>query len=262
MSTASRASKSLWMTTPDATYVVCVVQSARAPSVRGAPHTLPGAGPLRLIPVDRDIWAVAADAPLDRFGPQELEKSLQDVEAISRHALAHASIVEFFFRRAPVIPLKVFTLFSSDDRVREDLKSRATSLRRLFDRLRGFEEWGVRVFAGEVEAESARTLASGRDYLEVKRRLIQHNAAPPRATVKEAGAALKALGAVAARMRKVAFPPPGKGRPFVTGASFLVKSERRPQWNRQVNKLAATLARRGHRLEATGPWPPYHFVSK
>jgi hypothetical protein len=262
MSTASPASKSRLMTTPDATYVFCLVQAPRPPSMRGAPDSVPGAGPPRLISVDRGIWAVVADAPLDRFGGEPLQNDLQDVEAISRHALAHASVIEFFFRRAPVIPLKLFTLFSSDDRVREHLQSRRTRLRKLFGELRSHEEWGVRVIAGEVEAESARSLTSGRDYLEVKKRLIQQNAAPPRATVRDIAAVLKALGKLAARTRKEAFPPPGKGRPFVTGASFLVRASRRGQWSRQVATLTAALAKRGHRLEVTGPWPPYHFVSK
>ena len=56
------------------------------------------------------------------FPATRLQKDLQDVEAISRHALAHASVVEFFFRSAPVIPLKLFTLFSSDERGQQHLR--------------------------------------------------------------------------------------------------------------------------------------------
>lgn len=250
------------MTTPDATYVFCLVESPRPPSMRGVPDSVPGAGAPRLIPIDKGIWAVVADAPLNRFGAQPLQDDLQDVEAISRHALAHASVIEFFFRQAPVIPLKLFTLFSSDDRLREHLETRRTRLRKLFAELRGLEEWGVRVIAGQVEAESARSLRSGRDYLEVKKRLIQQSALPPRATVRDTRAALTALRALAAKMRKETFPPPGKGRPFVTGASFLVKATRRETWNKQVARLTVALAKRGHRLEVSGPWPPYHFVSR
>lgn len=250
------------MTTPDATYVFCLVQSPRSPSLRGVPAGVPGAGPPRLIPVDRDIWAVAADAPLDRFGAEALQNELQDVESISRHALAHASVIEFFFRGAPVIPLKLFTLFSSDDRVREHLLSRRPRLRKLFGELQGLEEWGVRIIAGQAEADSARTLKSGRDYLEVKKRLIRQNAAPPRATVAEIRAALKTLGRMAVRTRTDVFPPTAKGRSLVSGASFLVRAKARKRWNTAVAKLAAGLARHGHRLEVTGPWPPYHFVSR
>jgi hypothetical protein len=250
------------MTTSDATYVFCLVQSPRAPSLRGVPRTVAGAGPPRLIPVDRGIWAVAADAPIDRFGAEALQAELQDVDAISRHAIAHASVVEFFFRRAPVIPLKLFTLFSSDDSVRNHLRPRLAWLRKLFGELRGLEEWGVRVIAVQAEADAARPLESGREYLDVKRRLIERNAAPPRATLKDTATALRTLARLAARTRKEAFPPPARGRPFVSGASYLVRTARRSQWKRQVATLSAALASRGHRLEVTGPWPPYRFVGR
>lgn len=248
---------------PDvATYAFCLVQSARRPSLRGVPDSIPGAGPSRLIRIDHDLWAVVADAPLARFSGDQLQEDLQDVEAISRHAVAHAAVIEFFFKRAPVIPLKLFTLFSADDRLHEHLQSRGPRLRKLFAELRGLEEWGVRVIAGEIESDAARSLRSGRDYLQVKKRLNDQSAAPPRATVKDVNTALKSLGRLASKLRKEAFPPPSRGRPFVTGGSFLVKAARRDQWKKEVAKLAAALAIRGHRLEVTGPWPPYHFVSK
>lgn len=246
----------------NATYVYCLVQSGKAPSLRGVPGSVPGAGQPRLLAIDRDVWAVVADAPLERFAGEPLQQDLQDVEAISRHALAHASVIEFFFRRAPVIPLKLFTLFSSDEKARADVRSRLAALKRMFAQLRGLEEWGVRIIAGEVEAEAARTLDSGRDYLQVKKRLQDLTVAPSRGTVRAANGALKSLGRFASKTRKAGFPPPGRGRPYVTGASFLVKAKRRGAWKKHAAALAAALAAQGHRLEMSGPWPPYHFVSK
>ena len=245
-----------------ASYVFCLVQSARPPSLRGVPDSVPGAGAPRLLRVDSDIWAVVADAPLDRFSGDRLENELQDIEAISRHAVAHASVIEFFFRRVPVIPLKMFTLFSADEKAREHLLGRRARLRKLFGELRGLEEWGVRIIAGEVVAEGARSLKSGRDYLQVKKNLKDQAAAPPRATVKEAKNALKSLTVIASKVLPEAFPPPGRGRPFVTGASVLVKTARRDRWRKEVARLTRALAQHGHLLEVSGPWPPYHFVSK
>jgi hypothetical protein len=245
-----------------ATYVFCLVQSARAPSLRGAPDGVPGGGAPRLISIDRDIWAVVADAPLERFNSEQLESDFQDVEAISRHALAHAAVVEFFFRRSTVIPLKLFTLFSTDDRARAHIRGRGPGLRKLFTDLREREEWGVRVIAGEVEAESARSLSSGRDYLVIKKRLNDQGVSPSRGAVREAKGAVKTLAKLASKVRKETFPPPGRGRPFVTGASLLVKVKRRGRWQKEVARLSGALAKRGHRLEVNGPWPPYHFVAK
>jgi gas vesicle protein GvpL/GvpF len=245
-----------------ATYVFCLAQSNRPPSLRGVPESVPGAGPARLIRVDRDVWAVVADAPLERFGSEQLQKDLQDVEAISRHALAHASVVEYVFRRAPVIPLKLFTLFSSDEVALAQLRTRRVRLRQMLTGLRGLEEWGVRIVAGEADADAARTLTSGRDYLQAKKRLHEQAVAPPRATVRAVNRALASLEKTAAKSRKDVFPPPGKGRPYVTGASFLVNARRRDAWKARVGKTTTELARQGHRLEMSGPWPPYHFVSR
>ena len=100
--------------------------------MRGVPASVPGAGAPRLLAIDRDVWAVVADAPLDRFAAEVLQQELQDVEAISRHALAHAAVIEFFFRRAAVIPLKLFTLFSSDETAREHVRGRLPALKRMF----------------------------------------------------------------------------------------------------------------------------------
>jgi hypothetical protein len=251
------------MTTRDAaTYVFCLVQSGKAPSLRGVPGSVPGAGAPRLISIDRDVWAVVADAPLERFSGERLEHELQDVEAISRHAVAHASVIEFFFRRAPVIPLKLFTLFSTDERVLAHLQSRRARLVKLFAALRGLEEWGVRIIAGEVEAEAATSLKSGRNYLQIKKRLHDQNARPPRATVTAVNAAFRSLTRLAFRVRRESFPPPSRGRPFVSGGSFLVKATKRGEWKKAVTALSAVLERQGHRLEMSGPWPPYHFVSK
>lgn len=247
--------------TEAATYVYCLVESGRAPSLRGVPASVPGAGAPRLISIDRHVWAVVADAPLARFGSEQLQNEFQDVEAISRHALAHAAVIQFFFRRAPVIPLKLFTLFSTDDRARAHLQSRGPRLRKLLAELRGLEEWGVRVIASQVEAESAKSLSSGRDYLVIKKRLNDQRAAPPRATVADLNGALKALAKIASKVRKETFPPPGRNRPFVAGASMLVKTKRRAEWKKAAVRLTAGLAKRGHRLELSGPWPPYHFVT-
>jgi hypothetical protein len=244
-----------------ATYVFCLVQSDRAPSVRGVPQGVPGSGAPRALAIDRGLWAIVADAPLDRFSGEQLQQELQDLEAVSRHALAHASVFEFFFQRGPVIPLKLFTLFSQDERARRQLARRTTELRRLFAQLRGLEEWGVRI-TGALEPPSAsRAPVTGLDYLQVKKRLRDEAEAPPRATVKDVNGGLKTLSRLASKTRKDKYPAAGKGRPYVTGASFLVSAKRRGKWKRQAAQLAAWLDKRGHRLEMSGPWPPYHFVT-
>jgi Gas vesicle synthesis protein GvpL/GvpF len=246
------------------TYVFCLVQSPKTPLVRGAPAGMQGGGRPRALEIERGLWAIVADAPLDRFSPERLERDLRDLESVSRHALAHASVIEFFFRRSPVIPLKLFTLFTEDERARQHLARRGKRLRALFAKLRGLEEWGVRITAAATEqsrsaASKAQTL-SGREYLLAKSQLA--NDAGPRASVKkEIDAALKQLRQLASRGRKEMFPPPARGRAYVAGMSYLVAAKRRRRWIKEATRLAGQLQRRGHRLDLTGPWPPYRFVT-
>jgi Gas vesicle synthesis protein GvpL/GvpF len=245
-----------------ATYVFCLVQADRAPAVTGAPRVLPGAGAPRALAIEGGLWAIVADAPADRFSEGRLQQELQDLEAVSRYALAHASTIEFFFRTAPVIPLTLFTLFSGDGRARAHLAKRRLALRKLFAALRGREEWGVRI-TGRLEPR-ARTPAwpsTGRGYLEIKKRLRTAPAAYSRAARQEIGEAMKTLGTLATRVRKESFPPPGPGRAYMAGASFLVSVKRRTAWKREARRLVASLGSHGHRLELSGPWPPYHFIS-
>jgi hypothetical protein len=228
---------------------------------------MPGAGPARVLAVDRGIWAIVADAPLDRFSGDQLQLELQDIEAVSRHALAHASMIEFFFQRSSVIPIKLFTLFSQDERARGHLAGRRSKVRTMFERLRGLEEWGVRITASNRPVRGPGPSgpgapASGRAYLEVKKRMKEDDGAPSPATKREVSAALKALGKLAAKSRRENFPPPGRGRPYVAGASFLVKAKRRTAWKKRVSQLAASLDKQDHRLEVSGPWPPYHFATE
>jgi hypothetical protein len=245
-----------------ATYVYCIVQSVRSPSLRGIPDSVPGAGEPRALQIDGDLWAIVADAPLDRFSSDQLERDLQDLEAVSRHALAHAAVVEFMFRKAPLLPLQLFTLFSGDARVRQDLARRASSLRTLLLNLRGLEEWGVRISvnAAPVSALSGKP-ASGRDYLATKKRLLDRGGAPAQGAIREAGRAMKSLKRLAVKVRKQALPPPGRNRPIVSGASFLVPASKRAEWKKQVGSVASQLRKGGHQLDVTGPWPPYHFTS-
>lgn len=252
------------MTTTEtpATYVFCVVQSPRRPSLAGIVESIPGAGAPRVLAIDRDLWAIVADAPLERFSSDRLEQEMQDLEAVSRHALAHASVIESVFRKAPVIPLKLFTLFTADERVQHELSRRAAALREVLARLRGHEEWGVRITVSpEDGARSRGGAATGTGYLLEKKRVLDRAGAPPKSAMKEARAALKRLDRMSATSRPQVFPAAAPNQPFVMGASFLVPAKKRAMWKREISSIAASLDARGHRLDASGPWPPYHFSS-
>src|SRR5678815_5449768 len=73
--------------------------------------------------------------------------------------MAPEAVVEDAARSGPVVPMKLFTLFSSDERAAAHIVRTRKKLARLFELVAGREEWGVRVSVDERVA--ARRRAEG-----------------------------------------------------------------------------------------------------
>ena len=66
----------------------------------------------------RGLWAVVSEVPLSTYGPAEVEAGLRNLEWVAEIAVAHEAVVEHFATRrgATVVPMKLFTMFTSFDR--------------------------------------------------------------------------------------------------------------------------------------------------
>src|SRR5258705_1842597 len=104
------------MATPKGTYVYCVVADDRRPKLTRVPRGLAGMGPVRLLDVDAGLYAVVADAPLEKYGEAAINKGLTDLDWVSRAALGHEAVVEAFIDKTAILPMKLFTIFTTDDR--------------------------------------------------------------------------------------------------------------------------------------------------
>src|SRR6187401_823728 len=157
-----------------ATYLYCVVSSARKPSTARAPEGLPGAGRPEVHQAAPPLWLITAEVPLDVYGPAALETRLRDLDWVSRVAVAHEAVVEHFSRGrgCVVVPAKLFTMFTTLDKAIEDVASRRAALARVTKRIAGCEEWGVRVFRRQpvVPAAAGSTRpASGAAFLTARK---------------------------------------------------------------------------------------------
>jgi Gas vesicle synthesis protein GvpL/GvpF len=255
-----------------ATYLYCLVRDSREPPLDTAPPGLAGfASPRTLAAVD-DLWLVAADAPLPEYASETIQDRLSDLSWVSACALAHEAVVEHFASAAAVLPMKLFTLFSSDERALAHVRDNREELSRALDRVAGSVEWGVRVRldetrAREILADEAREAASrssaGTSFL-LRKKLEQDAtrslAGRLRAEMEEVFAELSE-GAAEAIRREPATPPEAGGR-LLLDAAFLVPSQSRADFEALVERCASRLAPRGCEVTLTGPWPPYHFVEE
>jgi hypothetical protein len=250
-----------------AVYVYCIVKGARKPSTARLPAGLPGADRPAAHPVGTGLWLVAASVPLAQYGTEALEPSLRDLEWVGSIALAHDAVVAgaAATRGATVIPMKLFTMFSTLDRAIAAMKARRRELARVFRLIAGCEEWGVRVLRDSSRSSPpamkiSTPAGSGTAFLAARKQARDESRLAAQAAAEAADAAFDSLAAIARDGRRRVDAGPVDGRPLLD-AAFLVPARGRRRFRAAAQRLARDLARRGGRLTLTGPWPPYNFVS-
>lgn len=251
-----------------ATYLYCVAHGKRPPALARAPRGLPGTGRPRAVDAGEGLWIVVADAPLDRYGAAPVEARLRDLDWVAACATAHEAVVEHVARAATTIPLKLFTLFNTDERAVAHIARLRPAIDRAVARVAGRQEWGIRVHLDEARARRVQReratkatagVTSGTRFLMLKKQeqqAIKEALARGRADVDETFEAL-AQAADDARRRQ---PDNVDGTRLVLDAAFLLPPRRVTAFKRAARARAARLAQHGYTLTLSGPWPPYNFV--
>jgi Gas vesicle synthesis protein GvpL/GvpF len=254
-----------------AAYLYCLVQRRSAPPLARAPRGLPGVGRPRAVAAGPALWLVVASAPLPRYAAASIERGLRDLDWVSRCAVAHEGVVEHVGRRAPVVPMKLFTLFTTEARALDHIRRQQPRLRRVLARVGDCQEWGVRISLDPARAAAAgrrpaspavagrqagtRFLRRRRDEQAARGRLASQ--AQP-----DVERAYRTLARLARTGRRQPLVSPD-GRPVaLLDAAFLVPRAGEARFRTAVRLAARRLAGRGCAVALTGPWPPYNFVDR
>ena len=246
----------------------CVIAAARRPRLTRVPRGLRGMGAVRLLDVEGGLFAAVADAPLDRYGEAAINRGLSDLDWVARAAVAHEAVVESFISETAVLPMKLFTIFTTDDRAVEHVRAERRRIATVVKRVANHQEWGVRVVLDRDRAAAAapgrKALPRGRSGVAyLTRKKAQRDAAVELgAHARETVAALYDRLATRARLakRRLAGELPVQGGPLLLDAAFLVPRARAAAFQALASRESRALARQGYGLTFSGPWPPYSFV--
>jgi hypothetical protein len=245
-------------------YVFCLIRSDRQPTMRRVSEGMPGGQDLRAIEVGERLWAIVQGVPEADYSETALARGLQNLEWVGPRAIAHERVIESFLSARALLPMPLFTLFTSDDRAVQHVQSDGTRIRRLLKRVEGKVEWGLRLTFNEKgarEVVSNRPVTSGTEFLARKRDVLSVN----RTRLKEAqGAAdrvYKSMSRVAtAAQRRTSLERAAPGSRLLLDAAFLVSAGKSGAFRSAVRQQTRGLQGVGIAVSLTGPWPPYNFI--
>lgn len=254
----------------NATYVYCVVKSpkgAKAASLGRAPKGIAGTEKPRFVDAGDGYRILVATAPLAKYSAEAINARLEDIEWVAERGAEHEAVVEHATSSGTVVPMKMFTLFASDERAVAHVTKMKKTLDRVVDRIGGCDEWGLRILFDEVEAariaaEEARASkpTSGTSFLERKKKQQDVRRSLNASAADDVDALYDALGKIAKRSVRRSAPNRELAGRVLLDAVFLLPKKDVKRFQMTVGATAESLARRGFHVALTGPWPAYSFI--
>jgi Gas vesicle synthesis protein GvpL/GvpF len=245
-------------------YVFCLIRSNRQPTMRHISEGMPGGHDLRAIEVGEHLWAIVQSVPETAYGEPALTRGLQNLDWVGPRAIAHERVIESFLSAPALLPMHLFTLFTSDDRVVEHVHSDGTRIRRLLKRVEGKIEWGLRLTFDEKAARakvSKQPVRSGTEFLARKRDVLGINRARVKEARGEADRVYKSMSRLAiAAQRRTSLERAAPGSRLLLDAAFLVSVAKSGVFRSAVRQRMRDLRAAGITASLTGPWPAYNFV--
>jgi hypothetical protein len=264
----SEAASGLW--------VYCVARDdVELPSDATPVH--PAGGLARV--VHDGLAALVSPVPMAEFGRDALTRNLNELDWLEQVARRHEAVLEDALGGATIVPLRLCTIYRDADGVRRMLEEERQLLDSALERLDGREEWGVKLLV-DPDALQAAARARNADANELEHQLEGSTEGEAymlrRRLERELREEAYRLGAelaedVHARIQDwadaaVLNSPQNRelshheGEMVLNGA-YLVASAKVGRLRELVQQLAERHRDLGVRIELTGPWPPYNFVS-
>ena len=232
-----------------------------------------GGGPVRAVTA-AGLTAIAGDAPAAEFGEAALRRNLENLAWLEATARAHHRVIEALAGEAPVVPMRLATVYRDDAGTAASLTERAGDLRAALARIRAHKEWGIKAYAARPAGPGAagdpdpaprdsgrRPPAPGRPTWPGGARNCPRTSAPA-ATWRPAPSRFRP-GWPPSPTRAWLHPPQspqlaGHSAQMILNAAYLVADEREGDFAAAVADLAG--GNPAVRIEITGPWPPYSFA--
>lgn len=247
-------------------YVYAAVSGRPSARVLARIPPIPEGQPPRLVTLTSSISLVVSDVPAASYRPERLEPRLGDGDWVAASGAAHHAAAERLSRGHAVLPFRMFSIFSSEARLRSTLAPARTRIAAALAAVAGRDEWVLRIGAPDpariaapgTPAEAAPQEISGTGFLQQKAAAKRARLALAARTKAETATLFSSLEELAGQAARRPVPA---GTNLLLDAAFLVEKRKVAAFKRALSRTAQALLDAGCPVSLTGPWPPYSFAS-
>jgi hypothetical protein len=225
---------------------------------------MPAGGAPRTVPLQNAVALVVSNVSSAVYNATSLEPKLSDLEWVATAAAAHHAVVDALAEAGQVVlPFRLFTIFSSEVAAVDTLTRAWTGMEKAFDRVRGRQEWVLRIGKPDPGRAAAAPVidaaaASGTGFLRAKADARRETLARAERVRHDAKASFEALARLAEAATSRPVDPAGS---LLCDGALLVLPSRVEAVRDALTRSAERLLRDGCPVSLTGPWPPYSFAS-
>jgi len=246
------------------------------PREAAAPASLAGiAGTsVRVVSVG-PVSAVISTVPADVYDPAHIDERLKDLAWVAQQGVAHETVVAWFVDNAQILPVSLFTMYSSERALQDAVFPRAGELASELKRLTNKREWDIKIsfdeklveqHAGKLSPRIAlldKAIAEaspGKRYLLEKKRADLLKDEVLSAAHVMANEALGYARGDADETRILPIPRTAEILPVILHAALLIDRRSEGKLAETLERERSRLERHGLTLQYSGPWAPYRFT--
>jgi len=222
----------------------------------------------------REISGVDGKAPVEQFGcaglkcwishvsradfADNLSKNMENLDWLAEVTPRHQTVLAAIAEVNDVLPARFGTVFLNRSSLEDDIANRKPVLLSDLKRIKGNEEWGVKVFAVRPELAEIPPVESGKSYLQVKSALMRaRKPSESDGEIARFAEKLEKLSVATAEGGKIS----GGRRDLRYQVSLLMKRGNRKKLDAVLQRFENEWKNQRH-IECSGPWPPYSFVTR
>ncbi|MFA1818890.1 GvpL/GvpF family gas vesicle protein [Virgibacillus oceani] len=231
------------------------------------------------LPVD-SITAIVSQLDPDAYTEEVIEDKINnDLDWLQKKAYHHHEILMLLNQRYTAIPLSFCTIYNNEESLLETISIQAADLLDTFKEITGKEEWNLKIFYDEKKLkkqvhennpvikqkqEELKELSPGKQFFERKK--IDKLAAKKmeKELNDRCGKIHDELAAMAVQAdikKTLGKDATGRKDNMSWNSVYLLEDSEVEGFVAEVMKIEKKLGESGLNMEATGPWPVYHFSS-